>query len=345
MIKMIKVKISLPHRRKNINISQFISDKNNIYEGKEFFLNSDIKDPDYWFVFENINNYYESAIIDPKNIFYLNVETSYNKTYFLQDYMKLYLDQFHNKYGCYTDFTNNYQSAIPFLPWMINNSDNDKAFSEHSRNIDFLRNYEATKKSKLVSVICSDKQHTENHKLRYQFVKNLKLHFGDKLDWYGRGINNLNDKWDGIHDYKYHIVLENEARNYLISEKLFDSYLGLSFPFYYGAPNTNKYFLKDSFEEINILDLDYSIKTIEEGINSKLFEKNLDNLKISRDRVLNEHNLFVRISKIINQNEEKNSISNKQEYKIFNVNHFWKNHAGYKLKIKKSLSRKLRLNH
>ena len=123
------------------------------------------------------------------------------------------------------------------------------------------------------------------------------------------------------------------------------SYLGLSFPFYYGAPNTNKYFLKDSFEEINILDLDYSIKTIEEGINSKLFEKNLDNLRISRDRVLNEHNLFVRISKIINQNEEKNSISNNQEYKIFNVNHFWRNHAGYKLKIKKSLSRKLRLNH
>ena len=44
------------------------------------------------------------------------------------------------------------------------------------------------------------------------------------------GVNSLNDKWDGIHDYKYHIVLENEA-NYLISEKLFDSYLGLSFPF------------------------------------------------------------------------------------------------------------------
>lgn len=341
---MLKIKVSLPHPKKNLKISQFITDKNNTFDGKKFFLNSDIVDPDYWFVLEDINSEYETAFIDPKNIFYLNVETSYDKAYFLQKHIKFYMDQFYNKYGCYTDFTKNYYSDLPFLPWMINNSENENAFSEHKRNIEFLKKYEPVQKSRLISVICSDKKHTVNHKLRYEFVYNLKKHFGDELDWYGRGVNKINDKWDGIHQYKYHIVLENDSRNYLVSEKLYDSYLGLSFPFYYGAPNLKNYFNKNSFKEIDILDTKHSIKVIEEGISSNLYEKNLEKLKISRDKVLNELNLFIRISNLIDKNEKNKITSNREDYKIYSVNYFWKSKVGIKRKIKKTMTRKFRLN-
>tara|TARA_B100002019_G_C21274951_1_gene604972 strand:+ start:1172 stop:2200 length:1029 start_codon:yes stop_codon:yes gene_type:complete len=341
---MLKVKISMPHSEKNLNISQFISDKNNTFCGKKFFLNSDIKDPDYWFVFEDINSDYDTAYVDPKKIYYLNTETSYEKTYFLQEHLKLYLDQFHFKFGCYTDFTENYYSDLPFLPWMINKKHNEISISEHIRDINFLRNYEPTKKSKLISVICSDKIHTVNHKLRYEFIKKLKNHFGDDLDWFGRGVNRVTYKWDAIHEYKYQIVLENDSRNNLVSEKLYDSFLGLSFPFYYGASNLNKYFDNDSFKEIDILDTKYSIKTIEEGISSKLYENNLEKLKISREKVLNELNLFERISKLIDINENNIITSNKEECKIYSVNYFWKSKVGIKRKIKNTISRKLRLN-
>ena len=36
-------------------------------------------------------------------------------------------------------------------------------------------------------------------------------------------------KWEGISKYKYHLVIENSNMDYVVSEKLFDSYLGLSF--------------------------------------------------------------------------------------------------------------------
>ena len=70
----------------------------------------------------------------------------------------------------------------------------------------------------------------------------MKSHFGSQLDWYGNGVNEIQRKHEGILDYKYHIVLENESRNNLISEKIFDSMLGLSVPIYYGAPNISEYF-------------------------------------------------------------------------------------------------------
>ena len=77
--------------------------------------------------------------------------------------------------------------------------------------------------------------------MRYEFTKNVKDYFGSNIDWFGSGINTIEDKWVGFEEYKYHIVIEN-GQNNLISEKLFDSYLGLSYPIYYGAPNVGDYF-------------------------------------------------------------------------------------------------------
>ena len=57
--------------------------------------------------------------------------------------------------------------------------------------------------------------------------------------WYGNGINQIEKKSDIIFNSKYHIVIENDSRNNLVSEKLYDSFLGLSFPIYYGATNIN----------------------------------------------------------------------------------------------------------
>ena len=67
--------------------------------------------------------------------------------------------------------------------------------------------------------------------------KYFKKHFKDRLNWYGNGVNEINNKFEVISNSKYHIVLENDSKYNLISEKLYDSYLGLSFPIYYGAPN------------------------------------------------------------------------------------------------------------
>ena len=144
-----------------------------------------------------------------------------------------------------------------------------------------------------MSVFCSDKNFTEGHRKRLDFVNGLKDHFGEDLDWYGNGINQLDTKWDGIAPYKYHISLENKNMDYVISEKLFDSYLGLSFPFYSGAPNVNDYFPSNSLRKIDINNLDKSIEIIEECIENNLYENNSNEILYSKNLICTELNLFI----------------------------------------------------
>ena len=62
-------------------------------------------------------------------------------------------------------------------------------------------------------------------------------------------------------------------KNNLISEKLFDSYLGLSFPIYYGAPNISEYFNENSYKTIDINNISESISTIEGVLSEDIYEK------------------------------------------------------------------------
>ena len=88
---------------------------------------------------------------------------------------------------------------------------------------------------------------TSTGHLKGKVERKLKGYFGSDLDWYGVGENPIDSKWEGLKDYKYHIIIENGQKTNLMSEKLFDSYTGLSFPIYFGAPNTTEYFSKNSF--------------------------------------------------------------------------------------------------
>ena len=57
---------------------------------------------------------------------------------------------------------------------------------------------------------------------------------------------------EAIADY---IALENSSHAHYWSEKLADTYLGWSFPFYWGCPNTSDYFPEQSLCQIDRDDL------------------------------------------------------------------------------------------
>jgi hypothetical protein len=138
-------------------------------------------------------------------------------------------------------------------------------------------------------------------------VKAIKDYFGSELHWYGNGVNSLEEKWMGIAPYKYHIVLENQSRNNIITEKLYDSFLGLAFPIYYGAPNVGDFFDKNSLEIIDIYDLKNSIKIIENLIISNKWDESETKLIENKNKVINKFNLFYRISEIAKNNEKFNN--------------------------------------
>ena len=338
---MIDIKITLPSHGKNLSLENFYT--NNLSDNFNFYINSDIKKADFWIVFEDLKNDIEYCEVPQENVIYLNNETSFKKDYFFEIHMIEFLNQFNYSYGCYPTLKKNHINTTPFIPWMIHANHGDTIFKKTELNYDFFSNLQKTEKKIELSVICSSKSHTENHKLRVEFLNILKNHFKDNLQWFGNGINEIENKFEVISNSKHHIVLENDSKYNLVSEKLYDSYLGLSFPIYYGAPNINDYFDINSLTMININDINGSISTIENVIKNNFYDKNLNLLNLEKEKVLNEYNMYNRICEII-KNKLQEPISDDVINKLHSSGYFWKKVTSQRKKIKRTLQRKMRLD-
>ena len=338
---MVDIKVTLPSHGKNLNLNNFHSRKNS--SEYKFHINSTIKKADVWIVFEDLKDPIEYCEVPRENVIYLNNETSFKKNYFFENHMVEFLNQFNYTYGCYPNLKPNHINTYPFLPWMIHANHGDSIFNKTSLNYDFFTDFKNTEKQIELSVICSNKKNTENHKLRIEFLKILKNHFKENLQWFGNGFNEIENKFEVISKSKYHIVLENDSKHNLVSEKLYDAYLGLSFPIYYGAPNINEYFDKDSFKTININDVNGSIATIENTIKNNLYENSSNLLHLEKEKVLNDYNLYNRICEIIDNSLDK-SISGDVINKLHSSGYFWKKVTNRRKKIKRILQRRLRID-
>src|SRR5215470_7116208 len=164
---------------------------------------------------------------------------------------------------------------------------------------DELKEAGTLNKTRLLSVVSSDKSFTDGHRKRQAFVNMLKTHLGDGLDVYGRGVKDIKDKWDAIAEYKYHVVIENSVYRDYWTEKLADCFLAGAYPFYHGCPNLPEYFPSGSFTAIDINKPEEAIDIIERGITSRLYESSLHKLRDAKELVLNKHNLFAMLSDII----------------------------------------------
>ena len=148
-------------------------------------------------------------------------------------------------------------------------------------------------KSKLLSAVVSNKEHTTGHRKRLNFMYALKEHFGNRLDWFGRGINDLGaKKVDALLDYKYHIVLENGVWSDYWTEKLADAFVTNCFPFYWGASNIHDYFNSKSLELIDVNDIKGSIKIIEDTISNDIYEKSQSIIATARKSILTEYHPY-----------------------------------------------------
>ena len=151
---MYKVKVSIPNQEKRLNIKDFVDNDENVYKDCKFYINEDIKEVDYWFVLENLNNKYEETKVDPKKycIFELRNLVSL-KVYFLQKYMENYLNQFSKKLGCYDNYSKNYEYVPPFQPWLINSSQNSSLNSDSQRDYKFFQSLKFRKIKKFKCIL------------------------------------------------------------------------------------------------------------------------------------------------------------------------------------------------
>jgi len=106
-------------------------------------------------------------------------------------------------------------------------------------------------KTKLVSMISSNKAWAEGHRDRLTLVEKYK----HDVDLYGRGFNTVTDKIEALKDYMFSIQIENYNFDDYFTEKLTDCFATGTVPIFYGTKNISKYFdingvimLDDSFD-------------------------------------------------------------------------------------------------
>ncbi len=274
----------------------------------QFFIGDDTEEADFWIVQGKGSHKIEKCRVAPENVIFLATEPRS-----ILVYPNEYLQQFGHICTCQDNISHpNTHLGQAVLPWFVGYKwDKEEGYS-FSLDYDILSSSPCPQKTKLISVITSDKAFTQGHIDRIRFVEKLKAYYGDQLDVFGRGICDFDDKWDVLAPYKYHISIENSSQKYYWTEKISDCYLAETFPFYYGCTNLADYFDKESFIYIDINNFEQSVKAIDQAINTNRFERSQQLLHTCKQQVLNEYNMFEHLAHLcdtLNPNARKEEVS------------------------------------
>jgi len=306
-------------------------DNRGVWDNCKFVLNDPHLDEcDAWFVFDpNCLKEGDKCLCPKDKVFYIMGEPDC-----IHIYNDGFIKQFPNVIGIqkkHYDVQNMFRNY--WCMWFVGLSFADGVQRINPEfDFDKLLQMPVPQKDKLISVVSSDKRMCEGHVQRLEFVDKLKEHFGDKIDVFGRGINSFDDKADVLMSYKYHIAIENAVQDDYITEKLLDPFITYTYPIYHGADNVGNYFNNNSFTQIDIRKPEKSIKIIEDIINGDLFDKRLEYIKESREKVLKQYNLFNKMAMMVNQSNNSNSKKHLIKLKPENA-------YGYKRKIKRIIKK------
>ena len=108
-------------------------------------------------------------------------------------------------------------------------------------------------KSKLVSMIASNKGYTEGHRRRLKVVQAYVDKFGQE-DLYGWGLTHelpLKEKSRGLREYMFSFACENANYPTYFTEKLTDCFACGTIPVYYGTAGVAQYFDPDGIIFLN----------------------------------------------------------------------------------------------
>lgn len=253
----------------------------------QFYVNEMIPDPDFVIIRGKSIKHKKTFHIAPENVI-----LSTSEPYSILSYPREYRKQFGLVCSCQENINHEHIIYTPaILPWYIGATFNE-GVGICRLDYDDFKAMSTPAKTKLISVITSNKAFTQGHQDRINFVEKLKGYYGDKLDVFGRGYNDFDDKWDVLAPYKYHIAIENSVSNYYWTEKLSDCFLAETFPIYYGCKNINDYFPPEACQAIDIHNFESCIKTIDNIIEKDVFSERSSFLHTSKKLVLEDYNMF-----------------------------------------------------
>ena len=171
-------------------------------------------------------------------------------------------------------------------------------------------------KTKGLSWITSSQTRIAGHRARMRFLKMLQTHVS--FDLYGRGFQEIYDKWPALAPYRYSLAYENYRAPLVMSEKLMDCFVAEVMPFYYGSPTVADYFPTESMVIIDPEDPDV-FRIIADVVASDRWLKNRDAVLEAKRIVLDEMNAFKRIARFIRQESEATQPDPKRWMKVKQV--------------------------
>lgn len=126
-------------------------------------------------------------------------------------------------------------------------------------------------KTKMISMISSNKMITEGQRLRLRWVEMI----GDQVDLYGRGLNEITLKEEGLCDYMFSVVVENGFYESYFTEKILDCFATGTIPVYLGSPDIGKYFNSEGIIPL----------TEEFDVSEEIYYSKMDAIKDNFERV------------------------------------------------------------
>ena len=144
------------------------------------------------------------------------------------------------------------------------------------------------------------------YKERCELISNLinELPF---VDFYGWGQNETNlkgsiqQKKDGILDYKFSISVENTNEKNYVSEKFYDCILTNTIPIYFGCKNIKEIYPEDGYiliENINNIGEITELLTHIEKNADEIYQQKINGLKQIKEKYFKEYNLLEKIVKL-----------------------------------------------
>lgn len=323
-LSVLRIKLSIPGQPSPLDLSQFVGNMSNEFHGHQFFANSPVSEADAWVVFDDVPEEDALCYVSPDKVFFVSAESSYPEDWFLRPARQNFLEQFSLVATCHPTLHPNATFSPPFLPWMIN-ANHGSIFKPHERDITFLDKLEHVEKSKLISVFCSTKEWRPEYRLRIQFVEYLKRHFGEDLVWFGNGVNEIPEKWDGLAPFEFTLVLENRSDRGIYTEKILDPFLSLTEPIYWGDPGIRSVLPISRENLIDIRDFQGARATIERIIAAPRKRRTHEQRLEGKAIILGELHFLRRIVRLIeNSSSPDHKSVAPQEVALRPLRHFTK---------------------
>jgi hypothetical protein len=140
----------------------------------------------------------------------------------------------------------------------------------------WVKEYGIHNKTKMISMISSNKNMVPGHLYRLSWVRKLS---GSGIHLYGSGFNRIDNKEQGIKDYRFSIAMENDNYPSIFTEKITDCFALGTLPIFWGTPDIGEYFNEKGIITLTE-DFDYKTLTID------LYESKMDYIKENYERTI-----------------------------------------------------------